>query len=126
MYFIKCGGRGRQTQRMCASTGHQALKIRGSRIYFLTVVDTTPSLFWRPNTKCVRQTLGLLLPFTRKLTTVDVILFYTIYLLPTNRLVLNSAAHAVAKTPTLYHITPILKSPHWLKYMILFLPYINF
>jgi len=35
----------------------------------------------------------------------------------TNRLqlVLNSAARAVAKTPKFHHITPILKSLHWLK-----------
>jgi len=35
----------------------------------------------------------------------------------TNRLkhVLNSAAHAVTKTPKFHHITPIFKSLHWLK-----------
>ena len=35
----------------------------------------------------------------------------------TNRLqlVLNSAARAVTKTPKFHHITPILKSLHWLK-----------
>ena len=35
----------------------------------------------------------------------------------TNRLqlVLNSAARAVTKTPEFHHITPILKSLHWLK-----------
>jgi len=37
--------------------------------------------------------------------------------LPANRLqlVLNSAARAVTKTPICHHITPILKSLHWLK-----------
>jgi len=53
-YIIKCGGRGRQTQRMCASTGRQALQIRASSIYFLAAVDPTLSLFWPPNTKSVR------------------------------------------------------------------------
>jgi len=42
MYIIKCDGHGRQTQR-----------IRASSIYFLTAVDPTHSLFWRPNTKFV-------------------------------------------------------------------------
>jgi hypothetical protein len=31
------------------------------------------------------------------------------------QLVLNSAAHAVTNTPKFHHITPILKSLHWLK-----------
>jgi len=31
------------------------------------------------------------------------------------QLVLNSAARAVTKTPKFHHITPILKSLHWLK-----------
>ena len=30
------------------------------------------------------------------------------------QLVLNSAARAVTKTPKFHHITPILKSLHWL------------
>jgi len=40
---------------MYASTGRQTLQIRASSIYFLTAVDPTPSLFWRPNPKFVRQ-----------------------------------------------------------------------
>jgi len=55
MYIIKCGGCGRQTQRICASTGRQAVQIRASNIYFLTPMDPTYSLFWRPNTKIGRQ-----------------------------------------------------------------------
>ena len=31
------------------------------------------------------------------------------------QLVLNSAARAVTKTPKFHHVTPILKSLHWLK-----------
>ena len=60
--------------------------------------------------------LSLPLSFIQKLT------IATPYLLnlpatQTNRLqlVLNSAARAVTKTPKFHHITPILKSLHWLK-----------
>jgi len=47
------------------------------------------------------------------------------------QLVLNSAARAVTKTPEFHHITPILKSLHWLKineiikYQVLSLTYIS-
>jgi len=56
----------------------------------------------------------LLLSFTLKLTIVTI--FYSIYLLYKRivllKLVLNSAAHAVTKTPKFQHITSILKSLH--------------
>jgi len=44
-------------------------------------------------------------------------LLLNLYATQTNRLqlVLNSAARAVTKTPKFHHITPILKSLHWLK-----------
>jgi len=43
MYIIKYGGRGRQTQKIRASTGRRALRIRASSIYLLIAVDPTPS-----------------------------------------------------------------------------------
>jgi len=71
--------------------------------------------------------LLLLLLFARKLTIVT--LFYSIYLLLKSigfnlscggdvewtKPILNSAARAVTKTTKFHHITPILKSLHWLK-----------
>ena len=51
MFIVKCGRRGRQTQKNCTSIGRHALQIRASITNLLAAVDSAPLLFWRPNTQ---------------------------------------------------------------------------